>query len=130
MPIKIYNIHEESHDNDQYNFIMTRPSVLSNPYTFLDIKKTRALFQCKNREETLDKYRMYFDTMYSGNKEFKAEVDMLYELYRRNENIYLGCVCAPLPCHCDIIVEKLQKRLIKEKIKELRCQKETNQNIK
>lgn len=36
----------------------------------------------------------------------------IYEKYRRGEDVYLGCVCAPQKCHGDIIKEKLRRRMI------------------
>ena len=40
-----------------------------------------------------------------------------YEKYKNGIDVYLECYCAPLRCHGDIIKEKLQKRLIKERLK-------------
>ena len=52
------------------------------------------------------------------NKGRVFSIDEIYEKYKNGETIYLECYCAPLPCHGDIIVKKLQQRLLKEKIKE------------
>jgi hypothetical protein len=42
----------------------------------------------------------------------------IYDKYKNGETIYLECYCHPLPCHGDVIVKKIQKRLLREKIKE------------
>ena len=46
-----------------------------------------------------------------------------YEIYKSGEDVYLECYCHPLRCHGDVIVEKLQKRLLREKIKEYKNKK-------
>ena len=124
MSIVVYNHNTESHDAEKNNYNIMRPSILSNPYTHLDVGKTRALYQCKTREESIEKYSDYFDVMYEGNIEFKAIVDEIYSKYKKGETIYLECCCKPLPCHGDIIAKKLQKMLIREKLKEYRKEKE------
>ena len=45
-------------------------------------------------------------------------IDEIYEKYKQGETIYLECYCHPLPCHGDVIAEKLQQKLLLEKITE------------
>ena len=47
--------------------------------------------------------------------------------YKKGEDIYLACYCPPEPCHGDIITQKLQKRLLKEKIMEAKKVREKNE---
>ena len=54
--------------------------------------------------------------MYGSNKQFTNEIDKIYEKYKSGEDIFLECYCKPKRCHGDIIKEKLERRLIKEKI--------------
>ena len=61
--------------------------------------------------------------MYGKNIEFTKTIDEIYMKYRQGEDIYLGCYCAPGPCHGDIIANKLQARVIKEKIAEVKKRK-------
>ena len=91
---------------------------MSNPYTHIKDKKTLAMFVVKSRDEAIDRYEGYFDRMYRGNAPFKFLIDEIYEKYKRGEDIYLECYCKPERCHGDIIKEKLEKRLMKERIKE------------
>ena len=117
--IIVYNRGKEDHSAHPNNYPIYRGgSVLGNPYTDKPLKGTLAVFKAKNREEAIEKYDTYFDTQYGRNKEFTAIIDEIYEKYKNGETIYLECYCAPLPCHGDIIVKKLQQRLLKEKIKE------------
>lgn len=119
MAIIVYNRTKEDHSAHPYNFPIYRGgSILGNPYTDKPVSKTMAVYQVKTREEAIQRYGSYFDMQYGRNKEFTEVIDCIYELYKQGETVYLECYCHPLPCHGDIIVEKLQKRLLKEKIKE------------
>ena len=117
--IIVYNRGKEDHTMHPNNYPIYRGgSVLGNPYTDKPLKGTLAVFKAKNREEAIEKYDTYFDTQYGRNREFTAVIDEIYEKYKNGETIYLECYCHPLPCHGDVIVKKLQQRLLKEKIKE------------
>ena len=119
MPIIVYNRTVENHASDPNNYPIYRGgSVLGNPYTEKPVSKTLAIFQVKNREEAIERYGAYFDMMYGTNEEFRAVVDEIYEKYKKGETVYLECYCKPLSCHGDIIAQKLQQRLLREKIKE------------
>ena len=120
MGIYVYNRTKEDYSDKPGNYACYRPSILSNPYTHIKDKKTLASFVVKTRDEAIDRYSSYFDRMYKGNAPFKYIVDEIYERYKRGEDIYLECYCKPERCHCDVIKEKLEKRLVKEKIKEAR----------
>lgn len=118
MAIIVYNRKTEDHSQEPGNYPAYRPSILSNPYTHIKDKKTLAMFVVKTRDEAIDRYDAYFDRMYKGNAPFKFLIDEIYERYKNGEDIYLECYCKPERCHCDIIKEKLEKRLMKERIKE------------
>ncbi len=128
MPIIVYNRNNENHTGDKNNYPIYRPNILSNPYTHIKDCKTQALYVVEDRDKAIEEYDHYFDVMYSGNVEFRAAVDEIYEKYRNGETVYLECFCKPLKCHGDIIASKLKRRLVKElvqKAKENKCQKET-----
>ena len=117
--IIVYNRGKEDHTMHPNNYPIYRGgSVLGNPYTDKPLKGTLAVFKATNRAEAIEKSDTYFDTQYGKNQEYTAVIDEIYEKYKNGETIYLECYCAPLPWHGDIIVKKLQQRLLKEKIKE------------
>lgn len=118
MSILVYNKSFEDYSMCPNNYYIGRGSILGNPYTHLPLKGTMAIYHTRNREEAIERYGGYFDLMYERDSEFKAVVDEIYEKYKRGEDIYFGCYCKPEPCHGDIIMQKLQKRLLKEKIME------------
>ena len=121
MAIIVYNRTVEDHSSNPHNYPIYRGgSILGNPFTDKPVGKTLAIFQSKSREEAIEKYSSYFDAQYGRNKEFTKIVDEIYEKYRNGEDIYLECYCHPLPCHGDIIVQKMQQRLLKEKIQEFK----------
>ena len=115
--IYVYNRNVEDFSALENNYYIGRENILSNPYTHLPVKDTKAMFQCKTREEAIEKYDKYFDIMYGNNIEFTKIVDEMYEKYKNGEDLFLECYCKPQPCHGDIIAKKLQQRLIKERYK-------------
>ena len=116
--IHIYNKQYEDYTFSKNNYNIDRPNILSNPYTHLDLNKTIALYKCSSREEAVKNYEIYFDAMYGNNIEFTKIIDEIYEKYKNGEEVFLGCWCHPKLCHGDIIKQKLEQRLIKEKLKE------------
>lgn len=119
MGIIVYNRAVEDYSSNPNNYPIYRGgSILGNPYTDKPVNKTLAIYHVKNREEAIARYDSYFDTMYGTNEAFTALIDEIYEKYKNGEDVYLECYCKPLPCHGDIIAEKLKKRLLKERIKE------------
>jgi hypothetical protein len=116
MPIIVYNKNNETHLGEN-NYPIYRPNILSNPYTDIKDKKTKALYVVKNRDEAIQKYSDYFDLKYGKDIQFTKIVDEIYHKYKNGETVYLECMCKPLPCHGDVIVKKMQQRLLKEKIK-------------
>ena len=126
MAIIVYNRKNEDHTHDDNNYPIFRgASILGNPYTHLPLKGTRAIYHVRNRDEAIDRYSNYFDLEYAHNKSFKDLVDEIYGKYKNGEDVYLECVCHPLRCHGDIIKEKLERRLLKEKVAEIRRKKQT-----
>jgi hypothetical protein len=122
MPIIIYNRKNETHEGEN-NYPIYRPSVLGNPYTDVKDKQTKALYLVKSRDEAIKKYDDYFELKYGKDLKFTQIIDEIYEKYKNGETVYLECYCHPLPCHGDVIVKKLQRRLLKEKIKEANLKK-------
>ena len=116
--IYVYDRNVEDFSALENNYPIYRgASILGNPYTHLPVKGTKAMFQCKTREEAIEKYDKYFDIMYGNNIEFTKIIDEMYEKYKNGEDLFLECYCKPQPCHGDIIAKKLQEMLIKEKYK-------------
>lgn len=121
MPIIVYNRAQEDHSSSPNNYPIFRgKSILGNPYTDKPLKKTLAIYQVKDRDEAIERYGAYFDMMYATNPSFKDLIDEIYNKYKEGETVYLECYCKPLRCHGDIIAEKLKKRLIKEKVDEVK----------
>lgn len=118
--IHVLNISKEEHPTNNYYYIGRSKfgNILGNPYSHLPEDKCLAVYKCKDRDEAVNNYSLYFDAMYGRNVEFTKIIDEIYEKYKNGEEIYLGCWCHPQRCHGDIIKEKLQQRLIKEKLKE------------
>lgn len=119
MAIIVYNRSREDHSSNPFNYPIYRGgSILGNPYTDKPVKGTLAIYQVRSREEAIERYDSYFDMQYKYNKEFRDLIDEIYTVYKTGTDVYLECYCKPEPCHGDVIVKKLQQRLLREKIKE------------
>lgn len=70
-----------------------RPSFLGNPYRIGEY----------TREESIEKFRIYFYKRIKKDKNFRQRVKAL-------KGKRIGCWCEPLPCHLDIVAEYLNKR--------------------
>jgi hypothetical protein len=125
--IYVYNSHNEDFTLKPNNYYIGRPSVLGNPFTHNGVKTNLAKLAFKTREEAVEAYEKYFDIMYGKDDEFTKAFDEIYEHYKNGEDIYLQCFCKPLACHGDIIANKLQKKLIQEKLKERKNGKVSNE---
>lgn len=130
MAIRLFNVNNEEYFGDNV-YLIHRPYILSNPYTHIKDKQTKAMFVVSSREEAIERYSHYFDIMYGKNIKFTETIDEIYEKYRRGEDILLGCYCKPgtdgkKNCHGDIIIKKLQSKLLKEKFVEA---KKSNKNL-
>lgn len=115
--IHVYNLTKEEHTGSNV-FYCGRGSILGNPYTHIKDKTTKATYVVKTREEAIEKYGHYFDIMCNSNLRFEKAVNEIYRRYKAGEDVFLGCYCHPQKCHCDLIVDRLRKRLIKEKLQE------------
>jgi hypothetical protein len=121
--IYVYNSHNEDFTLKPNNYYIGRPSILGNPFTHNGVRTNLAKLSFKTREDAIAAYDKYFDTMYGKDDEFTKAFDEIYEHYKNGEDIYLQCFCKPLACHGDIIANKLQKKLIQEKLKERKNEK-------
>jgi len=73
---------------EDYDVYIGRPGLWGNPFI---------IGEDGSREEVIDKYRQYL----LGNR---ALMDSLHMLKGKT----LGCWCAPLPCHGDVLVEMIE----------------------
>lgn len=118
--IYVYNSNVEDFTSHKNNFPIYRGTILGNPFTHNGVRSSLAKKSFKTREEAIEAYRLYFKEMYKMDAEFKKAFDTIYELYKNGEDIYLQCFCKPLKCHGDVIAEELQKKLVKEKLREMK----------
>lgn len=124
--IKVFNIKDEDFSNEEGYFYIGRSrqgNPLGNPFTHDGKKSSIARLSFPTREEAINAFEMYFDQMYGKNNDLTRAFDEIYDKYKNGEDIYLGCYCRPLPCHGDIIAKKLQEKLVKEKLDEMKNKK-------
>lgn len=110
---------EEEHNGENV-FLCHRPYAFGNPFIVNKTSKFKGLIKVSSLEECLELYDKYFDKSIVENPDFKKEWEKLIEAYNKFEIVYLGCYC-PLNkrCHTDIIKDKLERYILKEKVKKL-----------
>lgn len=127
--IHVINIKNDAdHSTDEGYFYVARSkkfsSPLGNPFTHNGKRTSLAKLSFPTAKQAIQAYEMYFDKMYGMDEEFTKAFDEIYEYYKTGKDVYLGCFCAPEPCHAEIIAKKLQQKLIKEKLAERKINKE------
>ena len=125
--IIVYNSHNEDHTSNPNNFYIGRGGVLGNPFTHNGVKTKLAKLSFKTREEAIEAYDKYFEKVYGADEDFTKAFDEIYKHYKNGEDVYLQCFCKPLPCHGDILADKLQRKLIKERMEEMKHEKASNE---
>ena len=120
--ITVYSRLKEDYSNHPNNYPIFRgKSVLGNPYTHKSLSGSLAIYHVNSREEAIQRYDSYFDLQYANNYDFRKVVDEIYEKYKNGEDVYLECYCdGEDNCHGGVIKRKLQKRLLKDKMKEIK----------
>lgn len=83
-----------------------RPSVFGNPFSHLD--GTIAQFKVATREESIEKYKVWFDDKMLNDVNFNNEFEKLYQGWKKDGSLFLVCWCKPHACHGDYILEKLK----------------------
>jgi hypothetical protein len=121
--IHVYNHIREIHSGPDNYPVYFGASVISNPYTDLKDKR-RSVFYAKSLEEALKRYSSYYDLMYKNNPEFRGLIDEIYEKYKSGIDVYLEDSDYDTECTGEIIKKKLEKRLVLEKIRKLKEEKE------
>lgn len=76
----------------RFDIYIGRPSLFGNPFS---------IGKHGDRDEVIEKYRVYFYARISCDDHFRREVESL-------RGKVLGCWCRPLACHGDVIVEYLR----------------------
>lgn len=130
--IIVYNCHQEDHTSEPNNFYIGRIkdkktklncNPLGNPFTHNGVGTSVKTLSLKTREDAIRAFEMYFDEMYGVDKELTNAFDEIYKHYKNGEDVYLQCFCKPLACHGDVIADRLQRKLIKEKMEEYKQEK-------
>lgn len=107
--IKVKNKHNSKPEsNDIY---IGRGSILGNPFTHLNLEKTKAEFYCKSREDAISNYEDYILNKIKNNDEIICnEINRLTDLAKKKD-INLVCFCKPKSCHGDIIKKIIEKNI-------------------
>jgi hypothetical protein len=78
---------------EKFDVYIGRPSKFGNPFSYKD--NTLAIFKVANRDEAVQKYEEWLLSQPELVEAVKAEL----------KNKILGCWCAPLSCHGDVLLK-------------------------
>lgn len=84
---------------DSYDVYIGRPSIYGNPFSHK--KGTQAEVMVASREEAIEKYRQWV----KGEIQVKGLTPPTMEQIKELKGKTLGCWCAPLACHGDVLSE-------------------------
>lgn len=87
MPAKVVHCKKE-----KYDVYIGRPSKWGNPFSHKP--GTLAKYKVDTREEAIERYEAYL----------LSRPDLLASLHELKGKV-LGCWCAPLPCHGDVLLK-------------------------
>lgn len=108
---------EEEHIGENA-FDVSRPNVLSNPFTHIKGKKTKAKYVVDTREQAVKMYADYFDYMVKHDELFRSEFMRIIDACRKFDEVYLGCYCHPEKdkCHAEVIEKRILSYFMKERV--------------
>ena len=85
----------------QYDIYGGRPSILGNSHP---IGFCKICSRIHDRQDCIDEYRKDFNKRINNDVEFRNAVFAC-------KDIVVACWCKPAACHCDIIVEFLDRKV-------------------
>lgn len=90
-------------------YYIGRGSPLGNPYDFTGSDHPDVKFRVKTREEAIAGFSKHLDeALSSGNPTVCDAFRELQIQNLRGEDVILSCFCDPLPCHGEVIRDKLE----------------------
>ena len=107
MKVELINISLSDLDKDKYVYI-GRGSVLGNPWSHKKSKyKTKWV---PTREESIEKFREWIISRMSPSYPQYRAIEECVKRILSEKTLILGCFCAPLPCHGEVIAELILER--------------------
>jgi len=102
-------VNKRSHVMNDHTFYIGRGSPLGNIYYFKESSHAQAKFKVNSVEIAIAKYKEYLNSEIAcGNPQICDAINELIIKKLRNEEIDLLCYCFPLPCHGNIIKDKVE----------------------
>lgn len=113
--MNIIVVNKKTHEPTSSDIYIGRGSVLGNPYTSKEITKTKALYQCSNKKESIQKYKDYLlDKISNKDYDICNELNIIGNK-AIDDDIYLVCYCVSeknkSSCHGFIIKEIIEERI-------------------
>jgi len=90
-------------NKESYDVKIDRTTIWGNPYSSKD--STTAKYKVNTRKESIEKY-----------KEYILNNDELLKKLPELQGKVLGCWCKPNPCHGDVLVELVNRKVNLERL--------------
>ena len=103
-------VNKRYHKSTPLDVPIHRGFALGNPWTHIK-GETKALYQCETREESIEKYKVWFDEQIASKNQ--EVLDVLRKIYKMAKvgDVNLVCYCFPLKCHGQIIKNYVESYL-------------------
>tara|TARA_R110000772_G_scaffold267998_2_gene393823 strand:+ start:452 stop:817 length:366 start_codon:yes stop_codon:yes gene_type:complete len=114
----IHVVNINNHDETPNDYFIGRGSNLGNIYTSIKDRKTKALYTCNSREESVSLYEIYL--LEQIEAKHKHICDTLNEIYLKalKEDVYLVCYCHPKLCHGEVIKKIIENKILIKVLKD------------
>lgn len=103
--VEVVNIKKTPEDKNAENYVYCgRGSALGNPFPMGNYSK-------EERDRVCEEYEQYITKeLESDNREIKDQLNLIWNIVRKQGSVKLGCFCAPQRCHCDTVKDILEKK--------------------
>jgi len=93
------------HKKEPYDVLIDRTTIFGNPWTHKE--RTKAQFVVASRKEAISNYRKWL-TGEDFQDVLPEQRQRILEALPRLRGLALGCWCAPLPCHGEVLIELIE----------------------
>jgi hypothetical protein len=115
--IEIVNISKNKKVKEEKNYVYCgRGSALGNPFAMKNYTK-------EERDRVCDEYEIYIEKEIKTNQKIKNQLNIIWNIARKEGSVKLGCFCAPQRCHCETI-----QKILENKFQEIKDKKNKKQN--
>ena len=108
-------VNKYKHAPTPADYIISRPSVLGNPFTHITTGKTLAKYVVGSRDQAVDSYEGWLmDKLRNDDRTIIKALNEIVALEEKHGSVNLICYCAPQRCHGEVIRKVIESRELKQ----------------